>query len=298
MRTRSARANLLVTLAGLGCLVGSAAGAAGIARQARSPSHGLIVYWKESPFPSIWLSRPNGSRTHRILRNRQNAKRARLSRDRRWVAFDGAPPGKAPLSDFDIQIVRLGGTGRRTLTTSEDWDVDAQWSPDGQRLSFTRMAPGGSWPNTEIWTVRRDGTDLRRLGIGSHARWSPDGAKIFFGAPTEGSQADLFVMNADGSNRQQLLATKKLEGAAGWSPNGKKLLFTRFNGISGRDANVFVMKADGTHVRKLAHGIAGSWSPTGSKIIYTKPFELFVMNADGSHKRKIGLPGIADPDWR
>ena len=66
--------------------------------------------------------------------NRQNAKRARLSPDRSWVAFDGAPPGKQPLTDFDIQIVRLDGTDRTTLTDSDYWDIDAQWSPDGQRI--------------------------------------------------------------------------------------------------------------------------------------------------------------------
>jgi hypothetical protein len=48
------------------------------------------------------------------------------------LAFDGAPPGKAVMSDFDIQLVRLNGTGLLTLTSSGDWDTDAQ-SP--RRLS-------------------------------------------------------------------------------------------------------------------------------------------------------------------
>ena len=168
-----------------------------------------------------------------FLRNRQNAKRARLSPDRSWVAFDGAPPGKQPLTDFDIQIVRLDGTDRRTLTDSDYWDIDAEWSPDGQRLSFTRGGRGDlDWPNTEIWTVRRDGTDLRRLGHGGDARWSPDGTKLAFDAPTARSQGDLFVMNADGTNRRQLLATRKLEAAAGWSPDGRTLVFVYRGALS------------------------------------------------------------------
>lgn len=52
-------------------------------------ARGLIVYWSESPWPSIWAIAADGSRNRRILRNRQNAKRPRLSPDRRWVAFDG-----------------------------------------------------------------------------------------------------------------------------------------------------------------------------------------------------------------
>jgi Tol biopolymer transport system component len=104
-------------------------------------SGGLIVYWSESPWPSIWVIRPDGSHRHRILRNRQNAKRPRLSPDRKWVAFDGTPPPERPLSDFDIQLVRLDGSGLRTVTSSPEWDVDAQWSPDGRLLSFARLPP-------------------------------------------------------------------------------------------------------------------------------------------------------------
>ena len=283
----------------LACLLGTSSGAAQVRDGPSSAGQGLIVYWKESPFPSIWAIRPDGSQARRILGNRQNAKRARLSPDRKWVAFDGAPPGKKPLSDFDIQIARLDGTDRRTLTDSDHWDIDAQWSPDGELLSFTRGGRGQlGWPNTQIWTVRRDGTDLRHIGTGSDARWSPDGTKLAFDAPTAQSQADLFVMNADGTNRRQLLATRKLEAAAGWSPDGTKILFTRFNDNSGRNADVVVMNAGGTHRRRLARGVAGSWSPKGKRIVYTDSFQLRMMNADGSHKRRLQSAGVWDPDWR
>jgi Tol biopolymer transport system component len=273
--------------------------AAQVRGEPASTGPGLIVYWKESPFPSIWSIRPDGKGARRLLTGRQNAKRARLSPDRAWVAFDGAPPGKRPLSDFDIQIVRLDGTGRRTLTDSDRWDIDAQWSTDGERLAFTRGGIGDlDWPNTEIWTVRREGSELRRLGPGSDARWSPDGKELVFGAPTARSRGDLFVMSADGTNRRQLLATTKLEGAAGWSPDGTRILFTRYNDSSGRNADVFVMNADGTNIRRLAQGVAGSWSPNGKRIVYTNSLQLRVMNADGSHKRKIRSAGVWDPDWR
>jgi Tol biopolymer transport system component len=282
----------------LACLLGALC-AAQVRGEPASTEPGLIVYWKESPFPSIWSIRPDGKGARKILAGRQNAKRARLSPDRTWVAFDGAPPGKQPLSDFDIQIVRLDGSDRRTLTSSDNWDVDAQWSPDGGRLAFTRGGRGNlDWPNTAIWTIRRDGTDLRRLGPGSDARWSPDGTKLVFDAPTARTQGDVFVMNADGTNRRQLLATRKLEGAAGWSPDGKKILFTRFNDSSGRNADAFVMNVDGTNIRRLAQGVAGSWSPNGKRIVYTNSLQLRIMNADGSHKRKIRSAGVWDPDWR
>jgi len=259
---------------------------------------GWVVYWSPNPWPSIWAVRPDGSHDHRIFRSRKNAKRPRLSPDRAWIAFDGAPPGKPALSDFDIQVVRLNGTGLHTLTSSPDWDVDAQWSPDGKWLSFTRSPPSPTdCTDSSIWIMRRDGSDARRVVAGCGARWSPDGTRLVYAAPTGG---DLFVVDVNGGARRPLLSTPASEQPAGWSADGRKILFTRSYDQTGRNGDVFVMSADGTGVRRLAHGFAGCWSPNGSKILYTQSFAsaLFVMNADGSHKRRIVRSLASEPDWR
>jgi TolB protein len=264
-----------------------------------SKNTGLIVYWSESPWPSIWSVRPDGSHRQRILRNRQNGKRPRLSPDRRWVAFDGAPPGKAPLSDFDIQIVRLDGSGLRTITRSAQWDVDAQWSPDGTHLSFSRLPPHAADEHTAfLWIVNRDGSGLRRVGRGFGARWSPDGTKLVYEASTGVNTSDLSVIGADGSGARPLITTPGIEQPAGWSPDGTTILFTRYDAAN-RPA-VFTMRADGTKVRRLAAGIAASWSPDGTKILYSAGFvtRLLVMDANGSHRHGVTTFAASEPDWR
>ena len=118
-------------------------------------------------------------------------------------------------------------------------------------------------------------------------------------AATNGSDGDLFVVDVAGGKRRSLRATPELEQPAGWSPNGRKILFTRFS--SGTTAAVFVMNADGTGVRRLSAGVAGAWSPDGSKILFTpSPFgsSLFVMNADGSQKHRVASFAASEPDWR
>jgi Tol biopolymer transport system component len=269
---------------------------------------GLILFWKESPWPSIWSVRPDGSHLRWAYRTHQNAKRPTLSPDRKWIAFDGAAPGKAPLSDFDIEIVRRDGTGLRTLTSSPQWDIDVQWSPDGTLLSFSRFPPheveeGDSF----IWTVHPDGNGLRRLVRGFGARWSPDRQRLVFSAPTDGSDGDLFTMNADGTKRRVLLTTPDTKQAAAWSPDGSKILFTGFDRY-GAGADVFVMNADGTDVRRLtkpgATNIAAAWSPGGSEILFTRGppgnAELLLMDADGSHERTISDDRFRgyEPSWR
>lgn len=262
------RLSLPLVVAGLlVVLAGGASSAAAPGSAARVGS--LILFWSDTPYPSLWSIRPDGSHRRRVFRTRQNCKRPVLSPDRRWIAFDGAPPGQAPLSQFDVQVVRRDGTGRRTLVPSPDRETDPQWSPDGTRISYVRLAEADEedWRKSRIWTVRPDGRDARRLVLGNNARWSPDGKQLVFSAPTAQSDGDLFVINADGSGLHRLLATRQLEWPTDWSPNGRKILFTR-QLFPGGFTDVYVVNVDGTSVRRLTHAryddVGGTWSRTAS----------------------------------
>lgn len=296
---------LPVVLAGLlALLAGGASSTAAPSSETRVGS--LILFWSDTPWPSLWSIRPDGSHRQRFFRTRQNCKRPVLSPDRRWIAFDGTPPGQRPLSQFDIQVMRRDGTGRRTLVPSPDRETDPQWSPDGTRLSYVRLAEADEqdFRKSWIWTMRPDGTGAKRLALGNNARWSPDGKRLVFSAPTARSDGDLFVINADGSGLRRLLATPRLEWPSDWSPNGKKILFTR-ELLGGTD--VYSMSADGSNVRRLTHArgedIGGTWSPDGTRIVFTsrrfRLSHLFVMRADGRGEHQLTRRNAEDfePSW-
>src|SRR5829696_7078246 len=63
---------------------------------------------------------------------------------------------------------------RFTLTGDPGGDSAPVWSPAGDRVAFERTTNG----NTDVWTVRPDGTDLRRLttrtGLDGRPSWQPD----------------------------------------------------------------------------------------------------------------------------
>ena len=294
-------AGLLLVLAG-----GASSTAAAPSSAARVGS--LILFWSDTPYPSLWSIRPDGSHRRRVFRTRQNCKRPVLSPDRRWIAFDGAPPGQAPLSQFDIQVVRRDGTSRRTLVPSPDRETDPQWSPDGTRISYVRLAEADEqdWRKSWVWTVRPDGSGAKRLVLGNNARWSPDGKRLVFSAPTARSDGDLFVINADGTGLHRLLATPQLEWPTDWSPSGRKILFTR-QLFTGGFTDVYVMNADGTMVRRLTHAryddVGGTWSPDAKRIVFTSQrfrlSHLFVMRADGHGERQLTRRNAEDfePSW-
>lgn len=104
------------------------------------------------------------------------------------------------------------------------------WSPRGDLIMFSRQAEG----DYEIYTIKPDGTGLRRLthsrGNDAHMAWSPDGEHIAFASTRMGFKdevpytdspqpyGEIFVMRADGSEVRQLTDNQWEEGTPAWQP--------------------------------------------------------------------------------
>jgi TolB protein len=100
--------------------------------------------------------------------------------------------------------------------TNMPWtDTSPNWSPDGSHIVFVSERDG----NSEIWTMRADGSDAVRLTNNAWGEsmpvWSPDGTRILYTTDRDGS-VELFLMNADGSNQVNLTNSPFWEGCASW----------------------------------------------------------------------------------
>ena len=107
-------------------------------------------------------------------------------------------------------------------------------------------------------------------------------------------------MNADGTNVRQLTSNADFDSAPSWSPDGKRILFERAPagtftpGTEAQEKDLYVMRADGTHVRRLTDSPGldegPEFSPDGTKIAFSSARdgqqEIYVMNADGSNPRR------------
>jgi Tol biopolymer transport system component len=163
---------------------------------------------------------------------------------------------------------------------------------------------------TEIWTIRTDGSELRRLTVNETFDGDPaitaDGTRIAFASYRAGDRnSQVYVMNADGTDQHVL--TDRRTGATQpvWSPDGSRIAFVSSAGF-GEEGGVFVINADGSDQRLVAEGNAfdPAWSPDASRIVYSLndtngDTHLWVVDLEtGSQEPLPELPGAqSEPAW-
>ena len=120
--------------------------------------------------------------------------------------------------------------------------------------------------------------------------WSPDGSRIVFaGAGQDGY--DLYVMNADGTDLEQITREPGDEFAPAWSPDGEKIVFSFDDGgAPDYRTGLATVSPDGSGFTELlarTNEVADTpvWSPDGTKIAFTlfaDGIVPYVVDADGS----------------
>jgi len=209
-----------------------------------------------------------------------------------------APPDQSlgyvwPINDtYDIFIANADGSDLRQLTDVMGYDAEATVSPMGDRMVFTSVRDG----DLELYSMKLDGSDVKRLtdrvGYDGGAFFSPDGTKIVWRAnyPEEGEVRDdyqrllaqgllrpgeleLWVMNADGSDKHQITNLGGANFAPYWHPSGEKIIWSSNHlDPDGREFDLFMANLDGTGLEQitLSEGFDGFpvFSPDGRYLVF------------------------------
>jgi TolB protein len=197
-----------------------------------------------------------------------------------------------PLHPYDIFVANPDGTGLRQLTDNPGYDAEATISPDGTRIIFTSDRDG----DLDLYVMDADGGNVRRLttevGYDGGAFFSPDGTKIVYRAhhPTDPAEladyrsllrerlirpgeVELWVMDADGSNKRQITRNGAANFAPFFHPSGQRIIFSsNLHAPGGREFDLFMVDLDGGNLERITHsaGFDGfpMFSPDGTKLIF------------------------------
>ena len=165
--------------------------------------------------------------------------------------------------------------------------------------------------NTDVYTARPDGQDLRRLttdpGFDACAAYSADGRRIAYCSGQDGGPVQVWTMKQNGTDKQQVTHLTGPATFPDFSPDGGKIVFTaKPAGSPTRD--IYVIDSDGSGLTQLTSGSVDNaypaFSPDGTKIVFssrrTGTSQVWMMNADGSDQTQLTFdaqPKDQVPDW-
>jgi TolB protein len=194
------------------------------------------------------------------------------------------------------------------LALSEE--VGAAFPGKNGRIAFSSDGGAGFEPN--IFTMSFEGTNVKRLTSSPVAdfspAFSPDGKKIAFVSDRDGPHliTDIYVMNADGSNKRLVTDETKIPGDRlndfdpAFSPSGRQIVFSRGRGYSEFNNDVYKINVDGTNLTPVFETKRTAdeplWSPDGKKIAFHfSANRIATVSRNGGNF--VGLGSGYSPDW-
>ena len=214
-----------------------------------------------------------------------------ISSDSEHVVFATCEYGRS----YEIARVGVDGTQPQQLTVNSRSEYHPAWSPDGARIAYlaaARVHGGASELRPRLYTMAPDGSDVRPVRTAADAeplhlppQWSPDSKHLAYAQREVGGGVGLYTVAVDGNDPPQRLAATV--SAASWSPDGTRIAFAKPEpdtvslftiAVGGWDAQR-VRTIPLNHWRPRPGYMTGepsrawietvSWSPDGSKILYS-----------------------------
>jgi tricorn protease len=153
----------------------------------------------------------------------------------------------------------------------------------------------------DLWITGRDGGDARRLTTGAGTEtdpvFSPDGNTIAFTADYDGN-TDVYVVEAAGGVPRRLTYHPGADAVAGWTVDGRAVLFRSSRESSSFYGRLFTMPLDGSNPTPVPLPMAaeGAYSPDGARLAYVPHFRAFAQwkRYRGGRTTPVWIANLAD----
>lgn len=193
-----------------------------------APNGASIVFARtQDGHDGIWIINVDGSGLRQLAVPDGVNGHPVFSPDGTRIAFDHATVDSSPTSDVvftsdsAIFVIDLAGGAVRRLTRHGLDAIEPAWSPDGQRIAFSRATAHSN----DVDVINADGTSLRRVTSSAapraHPAWSPDGRTIaFVGNRNRGGASLLYEVASAGGVPMPLTHGAGPDFEPVWQPIG------------------------------------------------------------------------------
>ncbi|MCZ6784476.1 MAG: hypothetical protein O7G30_14330 [Proteobacteria bacterium] len=211
----------------------------------------------------------------------------RISPDGRHLAVDVTWRGRSDIYVYDLE------RGRRRRLTSEGFNIDPLWTPDGKRILFRSRRTDSS--AQAIFWISADGSRPAELLLADAdmvpGSWARDGVLPLTSIPAATDRRDLWTLDlASGGPPQPLLRSSHNEGWGAVSPDGSWLAYV--SDESGAD-EIWVrpFRAAGPAEQVSADGgIEPVWSPDGAELFYRQGDRFLAVDVETEPRIRSGAP--------
>lgn len=223
-----------------------------------------------------------------------------LKSDVRWSKASISPDGKVAFIDEKnnlrgIYTINQDGSDLKRIVADNSLDLTSlSWSPDGKKIAFSKVKNAQS----DIFTVDADGNNEQNITNDVHIdiapSYSPSGEYIAYisqrkienPTTTKTYNNDIYIMNADGSNKFNLTGTdKKIDiidrpSEPSWSNDSNLILFSSTTKDS-NTSNIYITNFHTLYLTKLTN--IGNESnpfmiPFDKKIGYVRVGKIYFSN--------------------